>query len=62
MIQPTGKVKVTPTELRRMLKDSGIFERIRSGELREVLGREGHPARTQIRSAVLHPQPDSLIL
>lgn len=35
---------MTPTELRPMFKDSNILDRIRSGELRQVLSREGHPA------------------
>ena len=44
MIQPTGKVRVTAAELRRMFKHSDIPDRISSRELRQVLSRDDHPA------------------
>jgi hypothetical protein len=44
MIQPTGKAKVTPTELRRMFRDSGTLDRIKSRDLHQVLSGDAHPA------------------
>ena len=35
---------MTPAELRRMFKHSDIPDRISSGELRQVLSRDDHPA------------------
>jgi hypothetical protein len=40
MIQPIDKLRVTPAEMRRIFKVSGVHHRINSGRIREVLSRD----------------------